>query len=96
MHVVLKRNASFLHSSVITSDRLIHSKDTIMAYLEKILEVLPEDIKVDSVWSDGPTSRFKNRFIAAAAPVLEKKHAVKVEGNCFHTSHGKGSVDGIR
>ena len=63
--------------------------------MDKILEAQPENVKLVSVWSDGPASQFKNLYVAAAIPVLEKKHAVKVEWNFFCTSHGKGPVDGI-
>ena len=51
--------------------------------------------KTVSICSDGPPSQFRNRFIAAAIPVLEAKHQLYITWNFFATSHGKGPVDGI-
>ena len=47
------------------------------------------------IWSDGPSSQFKNSFIAASIPWLQEKHKLKICWNFFATSHGKGPVDGI-
>ena len=46
-----------LHSRVIASDDLTHSKDTVLAYLDLLLEDLPEKVTYVSVWSDGPASQ---------------------------------------
>ena len=84
-----------LHSKVITSDNLTHSKDTVIAYVDTLLEDIPSQYNEVSIWTDGPASQFKNRYIAASIPVLEKKHNVTIHWNFFATSHGKGPVDGI-
>lgn len=47
------------------------------------------------MWSDGPTSQFKNRFVAASFPLLEDKYKVQLDWNFFATANGKGPVDGI-
>ncbi len=83
------------HSSVIVSDNLSHTKETLLAYIDRLLEDLPPPVQVVSIWSDGPSTQFKNKFIAAAIPALEKKHNIKIKWNYFATSHGKGPVDGI-
>ena len=83
------------HSKVIVSDNLSHTKETLVAYVDKLLEDLPPAIQVVSVWSDGPSTQFKNKFIAASIPALEQKHNLKIKWNYFATSHGKGPVDGI-
>lgn len=84
-----------MQSHVVASDNLTHSKETIMAYMDTLLDHLPHGVKLVYVWSDGPASQFKNRFIAAAIDALQKKHNVQVQWNFFCTSHGKGPVDGI-
>lgn len=84
-----------LHSIVIASDNIVHSKDTIIAYLDMLLEMIPNSVTSLLIWSDGPASQFKNRFIAAAMISLQKKHKINIHWNFFATSHGKGPVDGI-
>ena len=83
------------HAGVITSDSNVHSKETIIPYMDKILSAIPEDIKQLQIFSDGPSSQFKNRFIVAAVPALEAKYGLAIIWNYFATSHGKGPVDGI-
>lgn len=63
----------------------------------RVLEELPIGLNIREVrvWSDGPSSQFKNKYIAASLKVLEDYHNVKVQWNYFATSHGKGPVDGI-
>lgn len=84
-----------IHSSCFVSDNLTHSKETLVAYIDRALEDLPSHVKIVSLWSDGPRSQFKNRFVAAAIKDLESKHDVKIKWSFFATSHGKGPVDGI-
>ena len=88
-------HAGMLHSIVIASDNLAHSKDTIIAYIDVLLEMIPNSVNTVSIWSDGPASQFKNRFIAAATISLQEKHNMNIHWNFFATSHGKGPVDGI-
>ena len=38
-----------LHSSVIASDNLSHTKETLVAYIDKVLEDLPPTIKAVSI-----------------------------------------------
>ena len=66
-----------------------------MAYVSRLLDVIPETVQSVSIWSDGPSSQFKHRYIAASLHTLEKKHRIKILWNFSATSHGKGSVDGI-
>ena len=84
-----------LHSTVLVSDNLDHSKETIIPYKDIIFEMLPDSFQTISIWSDGPSSQFKNQFVVAAAPLLERKFKKGIVCNYFVTSHGKGSVDGI-
>lgn len=87
-------NGTF-QSKVYVSNNLIHNKETIIPYICKLLKGLPESVRILKVWSDGPTSQFKNNFIAAMIPVLEAKFNLKIVWNFFATAHGKGCVDGL-
>ena len=53
------------------------------------------DVFVLHIWSDGPSSQFKNKYIAASLLKLEEKHSLQIQWHYFATSHGKGCVDGI-
>lgn len=84
-----------IHPIVKASDELNHSKNTIILHVDKILNEIPKEIESVNIWSDGPTSQFKNKYIAAALPTLNEKHNLKINWNFFTMSHGKGPVDGI-
>ena len=84
-----------IHATILASDNLIHGKETIGPYIDYLLSTFPKSIKTVSLWSDGPPSQFKNKFIVSLIPVLEKKYDISIRWNYFATSHGKGPVDGI-
>ena len=84
-----------LHSKVIVSDNLNHSKETVVAYVDMILETIPASVKSVSIWSDGPASQFKNRYIAAALHPLQANYKLLIHWNVFATSHEKRPVGGI-
>lgn len=58
---------------VLAFDNTVHSNETVVAYVDEILQCLPRDLMEVSIWSDGPSPQFKNRFIAAALCALHKK-----------------------
>ena len=87
--------AGLITSYALVSDDLDHSKDTIVPYVDKILESLPQNIKKVHFWSDGPTSQFKNKFVAKSIGLLQKRHKMTIHWSYFATSHGKGPVDGV-
>lgn len=60
-----------------------------------MLTKLPPSLKVLKIWSDGPSSQFKNKYMAAIIPHLEKRYDLKIVWNFFATAHGKGCIDGI-
>ena len=84
-----------IHPTVLASDNLIHAKETIGPYIDYLLSTLPKSVKTVSLWSDGPSSQFKNKYIVSMIPVLQKKYGITIRWNYFATSHGKGAVDGI-
>lgn len=87
-------NESF-QSKVYVSNNLAHKKETIVPYMYKLLIDLPSSVKILKVWSDGPSSQFKNKYIAAIIHELETIFDLKIIWNYFATSHGKGCVDGL-
>ena len=90
-------HTGMLHSIiiVIASDNLVHSKDSVVAYIDMLLEMIADSVKTVSIWSDVPASQFKKRFTDAAMILLQEKHHIHIHWNFFATSHGKGPVDGI-
>ena len=78
------------HQTILPTER-----KTVIAYLDKVLDGLPDHVKKVSLWSDGPASQVKNRYIAASLDTLQCKHKLEIQWNFFATSHGKGPVDWI-
>lgn len=85
----------FMQSKVYVSNNLTHTKETISPYLYKLLTDMPKSVKILKIWSDGPSSQFKNKYMAAMIAILEKEFDIKIFWNYFTTSHGKGCIDGI-
>ena len=54
------------------------------------------NIEYINIFSDGPTSQFKQRFLLSNLYAWEMEHDLKITWNFFTTSHGKGVVNGIR
>ena len=51
-----------------------------------------------SIWTDGPSSQFKNKFICNYVGVIlpQMFPDYKIEWNYSAIGHGKGAVDGLR
>lgn len=47
------------------------------------------------MWTDGPSSQFKNRYIFSLIGELERELDLKIIWNYSATSHGKGPNDGL-
>lgn len=82
-------------SKVFVSDNLTHTKETIIPYIHKLLSKMLNSVKILKIWSDGSSSQFKNKYIAAIIHCLEIRFDMQIIWNYFATSHGKGCVDGI-
>jgi len=84
-------------SHVIVSDDLGHNKQSVAVFMsiviDKFVKEIHDDVKSVFVFSDGPSSQFKNRYIVNFLHTLNAK--VNIQWNYFATSHGKGAVDGI-
>ena len=57
--------------------------------------MLPDLVQTVSIWSNGLSTQFKNRFMVAAVPLLERKVKKGIVWNYFATSHEKGPMDEI-
>ena len=63
---------------MIASDNITHSKETVITYIDMILDLLPANMKTTSFWSHSPSSQFKNRYHIASLAGLQQDHK---EGN---------------
>ena len=91
-------NNSTQFSMVVISDDLNHTKYSIFIFMHCIFRSLRAkfpSIETIDVFSDGPTSQFKQRFLFSNLHYWEQDHDVSIRWNFFATSHGKGVVDGI-
>ena len=85
-------------SMVVISDDLDHTKYSIFVFMQCIFRRLQAkfpSIETINVFSDGPTSQFKQRFLFSNLHYWEQDHDISIRWNFFATSHGKGVVDGI-
>lgn len=82
---------------VIISDEMAHDKTSVAVFMSTILsEFVKEkhpDVKKAYIFSDGPSSQFKNKYIVSILHKLNQ--IVNIQWNYFATSHGKGVVDGV-
>ena len=85
-------------STVVISDDLDHTKHSIFVFMQCVFRTLKAtfpNIELVDVFSDGPTSQFKQRYLFSNLHSWEQEHDVTIRWNFFATSHGKGVVDGI-
>ena len=84
---------------LICSDTKDKGKDTVAVFINHLYEnyIFMEECSAtqEVIWSDGPTSEFKNRFMVKFIKVLNEKYNRNVTWKFSATSHGKGVVDGI-
>lgn len=82
-------------SMVIISDCEKHYKETILAYIDVIIDQLPSTVKKIYFWSDNPTSQFKSQYIMEGMKTLQSKCKKIISWNFYAAMHGKCVVDGI-
>ena len=73
-------------------------KFAIGKFLDHLYEnEIPEDESVEKeiIWSDGPSSEFKNKFMRHLMETPSKKYAKPFMWKFSATSHGKGVEDGV-
>lgn len=67
-------------------------------FLNKIYSdhLLPDnELSTEVIWSDGPSSEFKNQYMNMIIKELSNKHQKPFIWKFSATSHGKGVVDGV-
>ena len=62
------------------SDYMRHEK-TGCIFMDEILSSIPEGVDEVRVWTDGPASQFKSKFVMAATKLLSKRRGVKLIWN---------------
>ena len=85
---------------VLLSDNNNHDKTTVVSYTVYVLNYITEhfgdNVYDIEIWTDGPSSQLKNKYIFAFIGItLPQLIAYKVFWNYSATSHGKGAVDGV-
>lgn len=80
---------------IVSSDCEKHTKDAVLAYVDRILQEIPPDVSIVDIWSDNATSQFKNQFIMEGMKSIGEQRKVKINWNFFAPMHGKSVVDGI-
>lgn len=84
---------------LICSDSSSKDKDTVLVFLNVLFDLLNkenEDLpSAEIIWSDGPASEFKNRYMVKLTTMLSEKYKTPFFWKYFATSHGKGVIDGV-
>lgn len=85
-------------SYTIVSDDISHQKLSIKVFMYKLVEdILKRFPSLEKllIFSDGPSSQFKNKYTASLLCSLQNDFKIDCDWLFFATSHGKGSVDAI-
>ena len=69
---------SDIFSHVIISDNLKHDKYAVVVYLSEILKYKPENVRFLKVWTDGPNSQFKNKYVIGSIEMLSEVCNIKI------------------
>ena len=64
-----------------------------MIYSDYILS--EDEVSTEVIWSDGPSSEFKNQYMNLLIKQLSNKHKKTFIWKFSATSHWKGVVDGV-
>ena len=102
MHTVMIWNKSDSISMVMVSDNKSHDKSTAVPYTTHVLkyvkELYEDSVKNIEIWTDGPSSQFKIKFMFGFIGITLPKvfPEYQITWNYSATSHGKGAVDGLR
>ena len=87
-------------SVILLSDNKYHDKTTVVPYTAYVLNYIKEhfedNVHDTEIWTDGPSSQFRNKYIFEFIGItLPQLIAYNVFWNYSATSHGKGAVDGV-
>ena len=80
------------------SDDLSHDKKSVAVFMDTVVNNFVGksflQVQVVNIFSDGPSSQFKNKFMAGFYHTLQRK-GLRIKRHFFATSHSKGVVDGL-
>ena len=79
----------------IASDSLDHTKTSLIANSDKLLEFISFNTQEIHIFSNNATSLFKNKVVMSAIMHFEKKFNRIIFWHFFAAMHGKGVVDGV-
>lgn len=85
-------------SRIIASDCRDHDKVSVSAYMKTTLDYIATkmpELKKLVIWSDGPSSQFKNKFIFILINLLQGLYSFDIEWHFTATGHGKGANDAL-
>lgn len=85
-------------SIIVVSDDLLHDKCSVWVFMKAVIDYVKQiqpQLKYISIFSDGCTSQFKNRYTMSSLLWYSLEHEISATWSFFATSHGKGAVDGI-
>ena len=85
---------------LICSDTTEKEKNTVRNFISAIYYKLDPSSQnnkniTEIIWTEGPSSEFKNKYMVAFLQELSSKHNKNFHWKYFATSHGKGVVDGV-
>ena len=99
LYTIMAYHRDKVLSMVIASDTRDHDKKSVAAFTVTAIDsILGEHstVKDIQIWTDGPSSQFKNRYIFGFLVLLNHKYEhVELSWNFTATSHGKGPNDAI-
>ena len=98
VYTVMVYHREQTQSYIIVSDVRDHEKRSVAAYTQKIITImlgLMPTINRFNIWTDGPSSQYKSKYIFALLAKLQVENNIKMEWNYFATSHGKGPNDAL-
>ena len=81
---------------LIVSDSRDKGKDTVAAFIDFLYNHFDAtDTMEDIIWSDGPTSEFKNKYMVKFLQFVSQKYDQQFSWKSSANSHGKDIVDGV-
>ena len=92
-------NKTICNSYAIVSDDHSHDKKSVAVFMDKVLNTFVKernpDVEEVHIYSDGPSSQFKNKHVVQLLHTFQKNLGTRISWHYFATSHGKGAVDGV-
>ncbi len=93
------RNKTVCNSYAIVSDDHTHEKKSVAVFMDRVLSIFVKEknpeVNEVHIFSDGPSSQFKNKYIVRLLQTFQKNLGGRILWHYFATSHGKGAVDGV-